>query len=110
MSAQTVVMEGVTPSQPGVCVSYTTGGGAGVRLSVFRAYDNLPNSWGGRGVHKHCDGHGLVFDTQEQASAFCLSRGYIRPWVSSLRAKRKLEARDPRVSRRGPTWAEVCAA
>lgn len=107
---KTVTMEGIAPGQPGVCVSTTRDWRSSeVRLSVFRAYDSIPNSWGGFGVYKPCDGHGKTFPSAEDATKFCLERGYLRPFYSSLRAVRKAAARDPRKMRL-PTVREVFAA
>lgn len=109
-TVQTCTQDGMVPSQPGMCVSYT-GGADGYTLSVFRAYNDLPNQWGGKGVHRHCDHYGKKFATYDEAAAFALDRGYVRPWFKSAesRAHRKAEARDPRKARK-PKWSEFAAA
>lgn len=68
-------------SQPGIGVSYHSGSGIdGVILHVYRCYDNLTNSLGGRGRFKNADCHGKRFNTIDEATDFCLKRGYLMPF------------------------------
>lgn len=105
----TVTQEGVTASQPGTCVSVTTGCGK-VVLHVSRSYD-IPNVFGGRGVAKPLDCNGMEFESSEAAWAFALERGYSRRYYTSreLRARRVKEARRPGQLLM-PSWSDVCAA
>jgi hypothetical protein len=66
----------------------------GVRLSVFRAYDQLTNEWGGKGVHKHLDGDGLVFATSEEARAYAEEHGYTRKWFREYDPTEKARKRE----------------
>lgn len=93
MRNMTVTQEGVTESQPGTCVSVTSSEGRHT-LNVFRAYRELPNQWGGRGVHKHCDCNGMQFESSDAAFAYAFERGYLRRYYTSpeLRAHRVARA------------------
>jgi hypothetical protein len=86
----TVTQNGMVSSQPGTAVSVTSPYNGGVRLNVSRYYDDLPNKFGGRGVHKSLDCDGLIFKTSQEAFDFAFKRGYTRTYYSSpdLRAKR----------------------
>lgn len=89
---QTCTQEGMVPSQPGMGVSVTSGGGV-VELHVYRNYPHLINEWGGRGVFLRGDAYGRRFPTEQAAWDFALERGYIRPWFyPEARARRLARA------------------
>jgi hypothetical protein len=77
----TCTQPSMVKSQPGLGVSYHSGTGIdGVILHVYRCYDNVRNSFGGFGRFKNADCHGMRFNTIDEASAFCLKRGYLMPF------------------------------
>lgn len=81
----TVTVPGMTKSQPGTSVSYSTGIDwktgdeiPGARLSVTRHYNHLPNQYGGRGKHFSLEADGKLFDSVESATKFCVEHGYLQ--------------------------------
>ena len=84
-----VTQSSVVPSQPGICVSYTSPAydwkrlervpGNKVRLNVGRHYD-IRNEFGGIGRWVPADLNGTLYDTQEQAEAVAIKRGYLQPF------------------------------
>lgn len=90
-TTKTCTQEGVTPRQPmtSVCVSHVHGTNEHVLL-VSRHYADLANEWGGRGRFKRCDHDGRTFASSDEAWAFALDRGYVRPFFMPLdwRARR----------------------
>lgn len=91
----TCTQEGVTVSQPGMSVSFTTGTGmTGVILNVSRHYRNLPNEFGGKGRFKLCDANGKVFKTQDEAKQYALEHGYIREWFKAYNPVRKQQDKE----------------
>lgn len=112
----TVTQEGITSSQPGTHVSVCCPAGYeteelrnSVRLNVFRVYD-LPNEFGGVGVHKHLDAHDKLFPTRDDAWKYCLEHGYIRKYYTSpdLRQHHLDEGFNPKTKQytgpKPPTW------
>lgn len=94
----TVTVNGMTPSQPGVSVSVTSPVYesltssrivAACELSVTRHYRDLPNKYGGKGKFKKLDGYGKKFDSTDEAWAWALEHGYIRPWFREYDPQRK---------------------
>lgn len=75
----TTTQSGMSPSQPGMNVSVTSGMGKHV-LNVSRHYNHLLNEFGGYGVSKRCDCDKMEFPSSEAAFAFALDRGYCRVW------------------------------
>ena len=92
---RTVTQEGVTPSQPGWCVSVQSTPSTHT-LCVFRVRPALRNKFGGHGVHQYGDHYNAKFATAEEAWEFALSRGYLRTYQSHLRPARKKLAHDLR--------------
>jgi hypothetical protein len=93
---KTVTQIGVTTSQPGICVSthvpaYDENYNiiAGAKLSVFRAYDKLPNEFGGIGIHKRCDGDGKLFKSHDEAMQWAFEHGYIREYFRNKTPQEK---------------------
>ena len=74
-----VTQNGVTLSQPSVCVSYTsTTGIPGYILNVYRVYDELTNDFGGKGRIKYLDASGFWFDSITVCNAFgCFGNFFI---------------------------------
>lgn len=101
MSGITLVTQnGMTKSQPGVCVSYTLPhyGDHRVTLHVTRHYQHLPNEFGGYGVIKHLDHNGMKFDTYDEAKKFALEHGYLQEYFTAknLRDKHVCEGFNPK--------------
>lgn len=89
--------EGITKSQPTICVSYSyplydnQGNDiGGARLSAHRTYP-LPNQWGGTGRSKPLDGDGKIFPSWQEAKQWAMEHGYIRTWRRTYDPKRKAE-------------------
>jgi hypothetical protein len=77
----TCTQPSIVKSQPGIGVSYHSGSDIdGVILHVYRYYDTLRNSLGGFGRFKNADCHGKRFNSNDEATAFCLKRGYLMPF------------------------------
>lgn len=94
---KTCTADPITQNQARLCVALSHTHGTNIhKLSVFRVYPDLPNTFGGKGLHAHCDHDGKEFPTAEAAWAFALTRGYLRPWHTSQRPARKRLAHDPR--------------
>lgn len=95
-----VTQNGMTKSQPGVCVSYTLPhyGDHMVTLHVTRHYQHLRNEFGGWGVTKYLDGDGLKFATYEEAKAYAISRGYLQKYFTApdLRAREVAKGFNPK--------------
>ena len=73
-------------------VSCTTGDGiTGAVLNVYIA----PPAHNPRGPFRYGDANGRTFPSVDAARAFAWERGYLQPHYSSLRARRKAEARRP---------------
>lgn len=91
----TCTNDGITKSQPGICVSTRTINGV-VVLNVYRNYD-IKNSYGGVGVSKPLDAYGMIFHSEEDAWAYALVHGYLREYFTlpSIRARRKALANRP---------------
>lgn len=71
----------VVHSQPGIGVSYHSGSDIdGVILHVYRYYAKLRNSFGGLGRFKNADCNGMRFNSTDEATSFCLKRGYLMPY------------------------------
>jgi hypothetical protein len=84
----TCTQNGMTKSQPGMCVSTSSYNGV-VILNVYRSR-NIKNSFGGIGRSAHCDAHGKQFKTTDAAYAYALDHGYLQVFniPQSIRQRR----------------------
>lgn len=92
----TVTQDGVTLSQPGICVATMHNFKRDVViLHVSRFYPDITNRFGGKGVHKPLDCDGKEFATKELADTFAFEHGYTREYFTDpdLRAQRVQRAR-----------------
>ena len=57
---------------------------------MSRYYPNLPNEFGGIGVHKPADDDGMIFKDSDDAEAHAIKKGYVQKYFTSpeLRARR----------------------
>lgn len=93
----TCTQNGMTKSQPGMCVSTSSYGGV-VILNVYRSR-NIKNSFGGIGRAIPCDANGMVFKDSDTAFNFALERGYLQRYYTpmAIRKYRAKEAVNPRL-------------